>query len=148
MAVPRRRHDPADPVRRHLVEVRRGLLRLHKALIDSERRAYEQRTAPMTSGELLQALLHDEFFAWLRPFSGLIAAIDEALSGEEPVTPADARVFLDQALALVSPGEGKEALRFEAVKRRDPAVLFAHVEFSRTLAAAAGEGGVGGPAPP
>jgi hypothetical protein len=99
----------------------------------------------MSSGELLQALLHDDFFAWLRPFSGLIAAIDEALAGEEPVTPADARVFLDQAFALISPGEGKEALRFETVKRRDPAVLFAHVEFSRTLAAAGGGGIAGGP---
>ena len=34
---------PSDPVRQQVVEVRRALLRLHKALIDSERAAFEAR---------------------------------------------------------------------------------------------------------
>ena len=71
--IPRRDRSP-DPVRDHLKEVRRGLLRLHKALIDAERAVWERETGPVSNGRFLQALIEDPFFAWLRPFSGLIAA--------------------------------------------------------------------------
>ena len=128
---------PPNPVHDQLREVRRGLLRLHKALIDSERAVVESRSGPMTNAQFLQALLTDPYFAWLRPFSGLIAAIDEALSGDEPVTAGSARTYVEQALGLVTPpiDEGADS-RYEQVRRRDPAVLFAHVELSRRIAEA------------
>lgn len=132
--------SPPDPTRQHLVEVRRGLFRLHKALIDSERAAFELRRGAMSSGQFLQALIQDEHFAWLRPFSGLIVAIDEALAGEEPLTAEAARAYVAQVWALVSP-DGESAARYEAVRQRSPEVLLLHVELTSRIAA--GEPGAG-----
>lgn len=129
-----------DPVRQHLVEVRRGLLRLHKALIDTERAAFERDHGELTSGQLLRALLEDPFFAWLRPFSGLIVEIDEALATREPIAPASAAEYIARVRALVESGEAEERAatggRYENVVRRDPGVLLAHVELTSRLQAA------------
>jgi hypothetical protein len=128
---PRRPDRPADPLRQRVLEVRRGLLRLHKTLIDSERAVYERERGPMTSGEFLQALLGDDFFAWLRPFSGLIVEMDEALHGGEPLTESSARAYIERVRALVASGdEGDEDGRYHQVCRRDTDVLLAHVELS------------------
>lgn len=136
-----RSRRPPDPLRDHLVEVRRGLLRLHKALIDSERPVYEQRVGPISNMQLLTALLEDAFFAWLRPFSGLIARIDAAISEDEPVTPDAARGFIIEASGLVTDrgnggAAGENAARFARVRQRDPAVLFAQTELHRRIAEA------------
>ncbi|HEX2091476.1 MAG TPA: hypothetical protein VHG28_03700 [Longimicrobiaceae bacterium] len=137
MALPLSRRPPSDPMRLHLMEVRRGLLRLHKALIDSERVVFERRSGRMSNGQFLQALLQDPFFAWLRPFSGLITEIDEALASDEPPGPLAAMAYIQQVRALVTPEPGSEpAARYEQVRQRDPDVLGAHVELIRRIAAA------------
>jgi hypothetical protein len=128
---PSRSDRAPDPARQQLVEVRRGLLRLHKALIDSERDAFERDRGPLSSGQLLQALLEDPFFAWLRPFSGLIVEIDEALAAKEPMPAQQARDYLARIRALVE--GGPEAERYERVMSRDPDVLVAHVELTGRL---------------
>ena len=137
MTTPRytRRNPTPEPLRTSLVEVRRGLLRLHKALIDSERGEWERSRGPVTNSQLLQALIEDPFFAWLRPFSGLIVQIDEALSGETAVSEADARAFVEQARELVAVDDGDEPTvnRYDLVCRRDPNVLVLHVELSSRI---------------
>jgi hypothetical protein len=117
-----------------MVELRRGLLRLHKALIDSERVVFERTAGPQSNVQLLQALLEDPFFAWLRPFS--------PLSAGEPVAPEAARGYVGSAHALLAlPADaGAEAqahhAQLEAVRQRDPAVQFAITEMQRRVAAA------------
>lgn len=130
-----RRNPTPEPLRTRLVEVRRGLLRLHKALIDSERGEWERSRGPVTNAQLLQALIEDPFFAWLRPYSGLIVQIDEALSGEEAVSEEAARDFVRQARDLVAVDEGDEPTvnRYDLVCRRDPNVLLLHVELNSRL---------------
>ena len=131
---------PTDPVRQHLVEVRRALLRLHKALIDSERAAYEARAGVTSNGQFLQLLLQDPFFVWLRPFSGLIAQMDEALAAAEGLSAEDAGVFIAQVRSLIGPPEANTGgeTRYEEVRGRDPDVLFAHAELARTVRPAPG----------
>ncbi|HEU4885489.1 MAG TPA: hypothetical protein VFT45_24800 [Longimicrobium sp.] len=136
-----RRAGPPNPARDHLAEVRRALLRLHKSLIDSERAVYETRNGPLNNTEFLTALLQEPFFQWMRPFSQLIAAMDEAMFGDEPVTSDGARDYVNQAHALVTePADGNggsaENARYGQVRDRDPAVLFAHTELVRRIAAA------------
>lgn len=132
-----RSSGPPDPVIQGLKDARLGLLRLHKALVDSERARFEAGSGALSNGQFLQALIGDPFFAWLRPFSGLIVEIDEALHGDEPMTEPRARAFLGQVLALVSPPAGApEAELLEAARRRDPAVHLAHGEAMRRIAAA------------
>jgi hypothetical protein len=126
------RNPTPEPRRGRLVELRRGLLRLHKALIDAERSDYERSRGPVTNSKLLQLLLDDPFFLWLRPFSGLIVEIDEALSGDQVVSAAAARDFAERARRLVDVDEGDEPTvnRYDLVTRRDPNVLVLHVEMS------------------
>jgi hypothetical protein len=128
------------------VEVRRALLRLHKALIDSERAAYEAHSGATTNGQFLQLLLEDPFFVWLRPFSGLIAQMDESLAAAEGVDPGEASAFVRQVRSLIGPPDANTGgeTRYEEVRGRDPNVLFAHVELWRALGRVPGEEREGG----
>ena len=132
--LPRRDRSP-DPVRDHLKEVRRGLLRLHKALIDAERAVWERDVGPVSNGRFLQALIEDPFFAWLRPFSGLIVEVDERMATGEPLPDAEARAYVERIRALVQP-TGAEAEHYERVRQRDAGVLLAHVELEARIDAA------------
>jgi hypothetical protein len=58
---------------------------VHKRLLHSARAEYEQKHGPIAGpGMFLELLMNDLHFAWLRPMSGLMAEIDEAM--EEPET--------------------------------------------------------------
>ena len=94
------------PTPTQLRTVRDHLLTLHKALLDSERAKYEKAYGPVRSpGEMLQLVLGNEHFAWLRPYSGLIVRIDEWLAADDDALPAEADAFWDEAIALTTPAE-------------------------------------------
>ena len=59
------------------------LLKLHKSLLDHERRIYEGIYGPRTPGQFLNLLLEDPDFAWLRKFSTLIVGIDEMFAQKD-----------------------------------------------------------------
>src|SRR6185295_17132587 len=77
---------PLSPSARHqLDDVRRGLLRVHKALLDDAQIRYEREQGRVEgSGALLRLVLNDPWFAWLLPLSGLVVQIDELLAADEP----------------------------------------------------------------
>jgi len=137
MAVPSRQAYP-DPVRSNLVEVRRGLMRLHKALIDAERSDFERARGPINNSQLLSALIEDPFFAWLRPYSGLIVEIDEALAAREPISVPTARQYVERVRELVATpvDEPPELSRLEQVRTRHPEVLLLHLELTSRIATA------------
>lgn len=112
--------------------LRGALFRLHKALVDAERGALERRSGPLTSGLFLQALLQDPELAWLRPFSGLIVEIDEALANSHSLSASDTGAFLERVGDLLgsaeAPDEVRTGSRYGEASRRDPDVLLAHVE--------------------
>src|SRR6476620_11332295 len=113
-----------DRTQERLKNLRNGLLRLHKSLLDSERAIYERDVARITStGQYLGLVLEDPWFAWLHELSQFIVIIDEALDADEPVTAGDADRLTIQARALVSPNEdatdGFGQKYFEAMQR-DP----------------------------
>ncbi len=128
---------PLDLSFQRLREVRAALLRLHKALLHSERDVYEQLHGRLRSnGEFFQLVLEDEWFSWLRPFSQFIVEIDEALSAKEPITLDRANELLDGVRSLVSPAEEgtpREQRYYQAIQR-DPDIAFMHAEVSRWLA--------------
>ena len=78
-----------------LKELRHGLLRLHKLLLDLERRDFERaRGRIANSYELLQLVLKDPWFDWLHRLSELIVQIDEGLDTrdtEHTMTDEDAK---------------------------------------------------------
>ncbi|HEX8163153.1 MAG TPA: hypothetical protein VF538_14885 [Pyrinomonadaceae bacterium] len=128
----------SERTRARLRALRGGLLRLHKLLLDGERGAYEREHGRVAAGEMLQLVINDARFAWLRRVSELIVAADEMLDAkEEPATEADARSVVAQARALVSPAAADAtefAEKYRAALQRDPAIVMAHAEVARALA--------------
>lgn len=118
--------------------VRHALLRLHKALVDSERVTYERVQGRVaTPGELLQLVIHDSWFVWLRPVSELIVRLDGLLEGDEPTIVAEGPGVTSEIRQLLTPAEGGPGFAthyFEALQR-DPAVVLAHAEVMRSLPA-------------
>jgi len=112
-----------------LTELRGTLLELHKTLVDSERVTYEQAFGPIHSpNQFLQLLTGDPWFAWLRPLSQLIVAMDEALDAKVPPASGEIEALIKQTrLLLVASEEGEGFSRhyFEALQR-DPDVVLAH----------------------
>jgi hypothetical protein len=131
----------ADAARDLLAGLRNGLLKLHKTLLDSERERYDHDVQRIqSSGQLLNLVLHDPFFAWLHELSGLIVQIDETLDADEPASAADAARLLAQARTLLTPAEGGQGFRgqyFDALQR-DPDVVIAHGAAMKVLGSLAG----------
>ena len=118
-----------DGARRLLTGLRQILLVHHKTLLDSERARYDHDVQRIqSSGQLLNLVLHDPFFAWLHELSELIVLIDETLDAAEPASAADAARLLAQARTLLTPAESGDGFRrqyFDALQR-DPDVVIAH----------------------
>ena len=128
----------ADRTRQRLTDLRNGLLKLHKTLLDSERAVYERDVARITStGQYLELVLNDPWFAWLHQLSKFIVLVDETLDFDDPPTAADGDRLIAQARDLVSPSENGSSFArsyFEAMQR-DPAVVLAHRDMMFVFAA-------------
>ena len=120
--------------RQRLENARRGLLHVHRALIETERKRYEREFGRVeNSGTLLQLILHDPWFQWLRPISELIVQIDDWLDQDHDSTPASpdlAEILLAQVRDRLMPdAEGADfQRRYLQLLQEDPAVAVAHAE--------------------
>jgi hypothetical protein len=127
----------ADRTRERLTALRNELLKLHKTLLDSERAVYDRDVARITStGQYLELVLNDPFFAWLHQLSKFIVLVDETLDFDDPATADDADRLIGQARDLVAPSENGSVFGrsyFEAMQR-DPAVVLAHRDMMRVFA--------------
>ena len=123
-------------VRQPLQELRDALLDLHKTLIDSERTVYETNVGPIKSPHhFLQLLSSDPWFAWLRPISQLIVAMDEALDADEPLTTDSVDALMNESVFLLLPAErgGEFGERYMAALQRDPHVVLAHAQVAKRI---------------
>jgi hypothetical protein len=122
--------------RQRLENARRGLLHVHRALIETERKRYEREFGRVeNSGTLLQLILHDPWFQWLRPISELIVQIDDWLdqdhpSGGAPGSPDLAEILLAQVRDRLMPDAAGADFqrRYLQLLQEDPAVAVAHAE--------------------
>ena len=113
-----------DAERQLLVDLRRALLHLHKTLLDWERADYEMTHGRLEPMQALQLIYNDPQFAWLRPMSGLIVRIDEALDEEEAV---DIVPLVSSVQDLTSPPAGTpQAARYHAALQELPEAVLAH----------------------
>ena len=126
----------ADRTRERLTNLRNGMLRLHKSLLDSEKAAYERDVERITTtGQYLNLVLNDPWFAWLRDLSQFVVLIDETLDLEEPATAADADRLIARGRELVSPSENGNGFgrSYWDAMQRDPAVVLAHRDMIRVF---------------
>lgn len=115
-----------DSPSRSLTSLREALLRLHKTLLDWERVAYERIHGRQSSNALLDALLKDPHFAWLRPLSQVIVRIDEMLADEIPPGDNDLEVVVGHVRDLTAPAETGtpyEQRYFKALQENPDAIL-------------------------
>src|SRR3977135_1786309 len=86
-------------------ELPNALLRLHKALLDAQRIRYERDNGRVESrGELLDLVLRDASFEWLRVLSALIARreeLAEADKADDKEAGAELRGVIDRLRTLV-----------------------------------------------
>jgi hypothetical protein len=120
-----------------LTALRNGLLRLHKSLLDSERALYERDIAQITSsGQLLDLVLNNPSFAWLRDISRLVVEIDETIDSRKTITTAQVELLISRTRSLLAAsenGNGFHRSYYEAFQR-DPDTVIAHGEMMKVLA--------------
>lgn len=120
---------------RLLNDLRLALLRLHKTLLDWERGGYERIHGRQSSNDLLNALLNDPQFAWLRPISQLIVRIDELLGEKTPPMRNDVDAVVSQVRSLTSPNADGNIYerRYDTVLQEHPDAVFAHRDVLQLL---------------
>lgn len=126
-------HPGDSPAREKLITLRNTLLRLHKALLDMERREYEREHGKVNAGELFRLVIDHQQFAWLHNISEFVVRVDETLSGEEPVKPPDAATAMNLARKMFSPSESGDSFQkkyFDAIQR-DPSIVMEHAQLAR-----------------
>jgi hypothetical protein len=117
-------------------KLRNALLQLHKALLDAQRIRYERVNGRIESrGELLDLVLRDADFEWLRVLSALIARLDELAAAEDKDAGAELRGVIDRLRKLVR-FEGNSGFTdpYREIIEAVPDALVAHVQLSRLLA--------------
>ena len=133
------REIASELTRDGLKELRHGLLRLHKLLLDLERRDYERARGRIgNSYEFLQLVLKDPWFDWLHRLSELIVQIDEALDNrdpEAPMTEDDAQALIERAKTLLAPSETGTQFQknYFLALQQSPDVVLLHSEVMRLL---------------
>ncbi|MEL6554500.1 MAG: hypothetical protein AAFQ63_13675 [Cyanobacteria bacterium J06621_11] len=128
-----------DPAILRLQQIRPELLKLHKALLYSEREVYEQTHGPIVnSGEFFRLVTEDEAFSWLRPISKFIVQIDELLDlrKKDRIEPESAAILFEKARLMLKPN--KDSLTplgekyFRAIQR-DPNIALMHADIAQKL---------------
>lgn len=129
------RTEPLDKEQlARLRDLRNRLLHLHKVLLEMARENFERKSGRVTAGELLQLLLNDSQFAWLRIISAFVVEIDEVLNGEEPITIDAFEDLLSQArLLLTSPANEEFKTKYEDAMQREASVVMAHSSVMQLL---------------
>lgn len=124
----------SQPTLDALRDLSQSLLRLHKLLLDMERASYEAAHGSVNSSKLLQLVIEDEHFAWLRRISELIVRIDEFLEGETPLPASGARTLIDYTRDLLKASSTGTPfqVKYEAALQ-DHDVIFAHREVQEIL---------------
>jgi hypothetical protein len=123
---------------RRLDGARDQLLRVHRALLETERARYERvRGRIATNSAFLQLVISDPWFDWLRPMAQLVLLIDERTSDKKsPLGATEAKALLDRARALLradSDGDAFQRLYYQAVQASpDLAVVARQVAQSLT----------------
>jgi hypothetical protein len=118
--------------------VRQALARLHQALIIAERNELELEQGPVNPAELLQRLVEDDRFAWLRPMGRMVAKLDVRMAAATrmgiAVPEAEARDLLLEARRVVTRTTGLHAgWRYADWVKRDPEIVLAHSAMSTAL---------------
>src|SRR5438067_5717722 len=99
--------EATNEERARLTEIRNGLLRLHKVLLDWERIRYERANGRIEDMmKLLNLTINDPAFAWLRGLTTLVVQIDERMEDKKiSLTSSVAQSLIAEARELLAPSQ-------------------------------------------
>lgn len=124
--------DPRESIR----ALSAALRELHRVLVRIEQNTYQDAHGSFAKpAGLLELLIHDPHFAWMRGISETIVVLDELVADEE----ADSATMAEQARAAVEQLFGKAGTESEPEPRlveliqQDPAVAIAFSEVNARL---------------
>ncbi len=123
--------------RSQLRALSRALRDVHRSLVEFSRDRYELANGVVRGKTaLLDLLLNDEAFAWLRPLSKLIVEIDELAARTPAPTAAEVEEIRARAEALMTSSEDPNAIgsRYIALLASEPRVAMNHGELRAALA--------------
>ena len=129
-------NEITEKTRQQLTSIRQVLLRLHKTLLEFERQAYERAHDRISNSyQLLQLVMSDPWFAWLRQLSELIVEMDELLAAREGAGDSTALALMEQSRILLTPAESGSEFqkKYFAAMQQSPEVVVAHSEFANLL---------------
>jgi hypothetical protein len=107
-------------------ELRSALLALHKAVLGVERRQLERVHGRLQNAELLQIVSDPVRYGWLKPFTGLILALDDP--AHEGDVAAEARELL-----LPPKADTPFGRRYLSLMQREPGLVVEHRAVARLL---------------
>jgi hypothetical protein len=120
-----------------LIDIRKPLLTLHKAILDHERASYEKEFGATTPAAFLQVLITGSTFRWLAPLSTVIANVDETLDDKD--ASAAARIASAQTvikLFAANPPHSAFLERYLPLLQSSPEILHEHGRVAQILQAA------------
>ncbi len=119
-----------------LKNARNILLKLHKKLLDHERRIYEGLNGPVNSGQFLTLLIEHADFAWLRKFSTLIVDIDEMFDQKDGFTEAAVDQHIAVMASLIAMEDEDEVFRakYQAALQQDLDAAVHQAELKKVFA--------------
>ena len=113
-------------------ELAAALRALHQRLLAVTQKNFEKLNGRVAGpGQLLQLVVHDSLFAWLRPLSQQIAVVDELAAAEE-LAPSDLETAVAETLALLDQ-EGPFRATYLVYLQAEPDVVMAHAALRRLL---------------
>lgn len=120
--------------RPQLERVRTEILHLHKAIIDDARTDIERVEGRQAPHRFVERLMIDPAFAWLRPLSAVIVAMDEWLDARDAEA-AVADALADELRTLLVPDASGGAFqqRYAELLARSPTIILAHAAAIRVL---------------
>lgn len=123
--------------RAQLAGVRHSLLDLHKHLISAVQQDFEKLHGRVAGpGALLQLLLSDPLFSWLRPVSIMLAELEELDEAEDTVWDAEKLADIRNTIEhwITDTGDGNEfTTNYLAFLQNDPELVMAHAALRRQL---------------
>jgi hypothetical protein len=114
-----------------------SLLDLHRSMLEAERLAWQQLNGRVvTNAEMLQLTIHDPWFAWLRPLTKALVALDDAMLDRTVDTEGQAPVLLGTVKELLHPDESGTEFqqRYYEFLQRSPDVAVSHAVAVKAIA--------------
>jgi hypothetical protein len=113
-----------------------ALREVHRALLDIARMDYERGHGRLTAAQLFHAVKDDPHFAWLKPLSGLMAAIDELTSFQGGTSDAEASGVRWEVEGIVDGAEHRASFgdRYRELLQSHVDLVLVHAALRRALA--------------